>query len=122
MLLRFGRARTFDESCRHWRLLVSQIVVLMVDPPSITMVCPVMNAPAGEASITAAPAISSTSPIRRNGARAVARPRISGFSQRWRAKSVRTRPGAMLLARTLWGPYYTAMFRAICMSAALEIE
>src|SRR5581483_384405 len=37
----------------------------MVTPPSITMACPVMNAPAFEARNTAAPAISSGSPQRR---------------------------------------------------------
>ena len=36
-------------------------------PPSMTMVCPVMKPAAGEARNTAAPAISSGSPIRCNG-------------------------------------------------------
>lgn len=36
-------------------------------PPSITMLCPVMKLPAGEARNTAAPAISSGSPIRCSG-------------------------------------------------------
>ncbi len=60
-----------------------------------------MNEPALEARNTAAPAISSGSPMRRNGAPAVARFKVSGFSHSARAKSVLIRPGAMQLARTL---------------------
>ena len=45
---------------------------LIVAPPSITMVWPVMKVPAGEPRNTAAPAISSGSPIRNSGERAVA--------------------------------------------------
>src|SRR5437899_2562612 len=45
---------------------------------------------------------------------------MDGSCQRARAKSVRTRPGAMQLTRTLRGPHSTARLRASCMSAAFE--
>ncbi|MOA69738.1 hypothetical protein D3C78_1980920 [compost metagenome] len=45
----------------------------------------------------------------------------SGFSHRYLAKSVWTRPGAMQFTRTFDGPYSTARLRASCMSAALEM-
>src|SRR6185369_9669466 len=77
-------------------------------PPSQMIVCPVVKLDALEARYTAAPAISSGSPMRRNGDMRVARSSVSGFSQSARAKSVRTRPGAMQFTRTLCGPYSTA--------------
>src|SRR5207253_3685686 len=64
----------------------------MVAPPSITSAWPVMKLPAFDARKTAAPAISSGRPMRRNGAVAVERSRIAGFSHRARAKSVLTKP------------------------------
>ena len=48
--------------------------------------------------------------------------RFCGSSYRARAKSVVTRPGAMVLTRMLSGPYSAARFRASCMSAALEMQ
>ena len=45
----------------------------------------------------------------------------SGFSHSARAKSVFTRPGAMQLTRTFFGPHSTARLRASAKSAALEI-
>src|SRR5258708_34904595 len=53
---------------------------LIVAPPSMTMVCPVMKVPALEARNTAAPAISSGSPMRNSGERAVEAFRVSGLS------------------------------------------
>ena len=70
---------------------------VIVAPPSMTMDCPVMKVPACDARKTAAPAISSGSPMRPSGVREVARFRLSGSSQSARAKSVRMRPGAMQL-------------------------
>src|SRR5258708_27227470 len=94
---------------------------LIVAPPSITMVCPVMNVPAADARNTAAPAISSGSPIRNSGERAVDAFSVSGFSHNALAKSVLIRPGAMQFTRMLCLPYSQARLRASCMSAALEI-
>lgn len=79
--------QTADEDIGHAFILLAERwlrkqVAQMVAPPSITMFWPVRNAPAAEASITAAPAISSASPIRRRGAPDVAFFRISGLSHR----------------------------------------
>ena len=49
-------------------------------PPSTTIVVPVMNAPAGEASNSAVPAMSTGCPSRRNGVSASTLARRSGFS------------------------------------------
>ena len=89
-------------------------------PPSMTIVCPVMNRPDAAARNTAAPAMSSGSPIRRSGVSASRVPNTAGFSHNTRAKSVRTRPGAMQFARIPRGPHSTARFRTNCMSAALD--
>jgi hypothetical protein len=78
--------------------------------------------PAFEARYTAAPAISSGSPMRRSGTRHGGRLSVSGLSHRALAKSVRIRPGAMQLTRTLCGPYSQARLRASCMSAALLMQ
>src|ERR1700733_3332803 len=94
---------------------------LIVAPPSMTMVCPVVKLPAAEARNTAAPAISSGSPIRSSGERAVEAFSVSGLSHNALAKSVLIRPGAMQLTRILCGPYSQARVRASCMSAAFEI-
>ncbi len=83
------------------------------------MVWPVMKPLAGDAKNTAAPAISSGSPMRSKGVSRVRFLRFSGSSHSARAKSVRTSPGAMALTRTLRGPHSTASARASCMSAAL---
>ena len=85
----------------------------------MTMDWPVMNRPAAAARNTAAPAISSGSPMRCNGVSRVRRRRLSGSSHRARAKSVRTRPGTMQFTRTPRGPHSHARLRASCMSAAL---
>src|ERR1017187_9750011 len=53
------------EPCRH------HAPPLIVAPPSMTMVCPVVKAPARDARNTAAPAISCGSPIRLSEATAV---------------------------------------------------
>src|SRR5437868_4933224 len=78
---------------------------VIVTPPSITMVWPVIQFPARDARNTAAPAISSGTPILRNGVLVSALARVSGFSHRARAKSVFTSPGAMQFARILCGPH-----------------
>src|SRR5271156_4199368 len=98
-----------------------KLAQLIVAPPSITMVWPVVKVPALEARNTAAPAISSGSPIRNSGERAVDAFSVSGFSHSARAKSVLIRPGAMQFTRILYWPYSQARLRASCMSAALEI-
>src|SRR5260370_9466445 len=94
---------------------------LIVAPPSITSVWPVVKLPAFEAKNTAAPAISSGSPIRSSGERAVEAFKVSGLSHSAFAKSVLIRPGAMQLTRMLCFPYSQARLRASCMSAAFEI-
>src|SRR6476619_5232170 len=94
---------------------------LIVAPPSMTMVCPVMKVPAAEPKNTAAPAISSGSPMRSSGERAVEAFSVSGLSHSALAKSVLIRPGAMQFTRILYLPYSQARLRASCMSAALEI-
>src|ERR1700723_2031024 len=94
---------------------------LIVAPPSITMVWPVVNVPAREARNKAAPAISSGSPIRSSGVRAVDAFSVSGFSQSARAKSVLIRPGAIKFTGVLGLPYSAARLRASCISAAFEI-
>src|ERR1019366_8817605 len=81
---------------------------MMVTPPSITIVCPVIQRPAREARNTAAPAISPGSPMRRSGVRFSVIASNSGFSHNARAKSVRTKPGAMQFTRILKGPHSTA--------------
>src|SRR3954453_9932457 len=94
---------------------------LIVAPPSITMVCPVVKVPAAEPRNTAAPAISSGSPMRASGERTVDAFSVSGFSHNALAKSVLIRPGAMQFTRMLCLPYSQARLRASCMSAAFEI-
>ena len=72
-----------------------------MDPPSITKVCPLTKLPALEHRNTAAPPISSGSPILLKGQVAVDCFSISGFSQRALAKSVLNKPGAMAFVLTL---------------------
>ena len=71
-------------------------------PPSITKVCPFTKLPAWEAKNTAAPPISSGSPILIIGQVAVDYLKISGFSHSAFAKSVRKSPGAIALVRMLY--------------------
>ena len=75
------------------------------------MVCPVMKLPAGEARNTAAPAISSGSPMRLSGVSRERRFSFTGSSHSARAKSVRISPGAMALARMFFGPHSAARLR-----------
>src|SRR5271165_1384182 len=105
--------------CRPPQMTADQPAI--VTPPSTTIACPVMKEPAFEARNTAAPAISSGSPMRRSGVVAVTAFSVSAFSHKARAKSVLTRPGAMQLTRTLCGPNSTARLRASWKSAALEM-
>src|SRR5690606_4508901 len=93
-----------------------------VTPPSITMVWPVMKPLAFEARKTAAPAISSGSPIRLSGLSLTRCFRSFGSDQSAFAKSVLTSPGTMQLARPRRAPPSTALLRASCMSAALEMQ
>ena len=67
----------------------------------MTSVCPLTNVPASEAKKTAAPPISSGSPILLKGHEAVDCLSISGFSHKALAKSVLNKPGAMALVLTL---------------------
>ena len=70
---------------------------------------------------TAAPLISSGSPILRIGQEAVDCLSISGFSHKALAKSVLKRPGAMALVLTLNCPNSAAKFLTIIISAALDM-
>src|SRR5271156_3142712 len=115
---RFGAADGAAEHGFHSRSPLDQV---MVAPPSMTMAWPVMKAPARDAKNTAAPAISSGSPMRPSGVRSLVAFKVCGFSHRARAKSVLTRPGAMQLTRMLSGPNSSARLRASWKSAALEM-
>src|SRR5262249_18448851 len=114
-----GRTSLSDEArnevrpCRQAELR-DQIVA----PPSQTIVAPVTKLAARDARYTAAPAISSGSPMRRSGTCLFTSSSRAGSSHRARAKSVRIRPGAMQFTRTPCGPYSCARLRTSCMSAA----
>ena len=70
-------ARSGSAAARGDRSRIDQAIVV---PPSMTIVWPVIKAPAGEASSKAAPAISSGSPSRRSGVAASRAARRCGSS------------------------------------------
>ena len=87
----------------------------------MTRVWPLTNVPASDARKTAAPPISSGSPILLRGQVAVDCLRISGFSHSALAKCVLNNHGAMALVLTFCGPNSAARFFTSMMSAAFEI-
>src|SRR4051812_29891117 len=84
------------------------------------MAWPVTKVEASLARNTAAPAISWGSPMRCKGVWAVTAFRVSGFSHKALAKSVRMRPGAMQLTRTWCGPNSAARMRASWKAAGVD--
>ena len=94
----------------------------MVTPPSITIFCPVIKAPASDAKSTAAPATSSGIPIRLSGALASISDKTLGSSHKALAKSVLIKPGHNALTVIFLGPHSVARDLTSPRSAVLEIE
>lgn len=78
-----------------------------------------IHALAGAVKYTAAPAMSSGSPIRPSGHAAASCSSCAGSSHRARANSVRTTAGAIPLTRIPCLPWAAAKLRTSCRSAAL---